>query len=163
MINRPIKKSAVPAGYNDCERFFENSTRTRLRPSFAEKRLSADTTFLPQEAQEKGRRCWTRSIISWRWKVDTIVMRIAALVRLIIFPAHSCEYCQCWRRYAHPTQADAFSMRERLGDLAGRRYRQYLRYYAFAGGLVQYFPPAVWAEVCGPSTLIPKYMVELSA
>ena len=68
VINRPIKKVPSLRDITIANLFFENSTRTRLSFELAEKRLSADTISfrLPEARSRRGKRCWTRSIISWR-------------------------------------------------------------------------------------------------
>ncbi|MEM1217666.1 MAG: aspartate carbamoyltransferase catalytic subunit [Bacteroidota bacterium] len=170
VINRPIKKVPSLRDVTVANLFFENSTRTRISFELAEKRLSADIVNFSASSSsvKKGETLLdtVNNILSM--KVDMVVMRHPApgapqyLARHIdanIINAGD-------GTHEHPTQAllDAFSIREKLGDLRGKRV-------AILGDILHsrvalsnvYCLQKMGAEVavCGPPTLIPKYMGNL--
>jgi len=170
VINRPIKKVPSLRDVTVANLFFENSTRTRISFELAEKRLSADIVNFSASSSsvKKGETLLdtVNNILSM--KVDMVVMRHPApwapqyLARHIdanIINAGD-------GTHEHPTQAllDAFSIREKLGDLTGKRI-------AILGDILHsrvalsnvYCLQKMGAEVavCGPPTLIPKYMGNL--
>lgn len=170
VINRPIKKVPSLRDVTVANLFFENSTRTRISFELAEKRLSADIVNFSASSSsvKKGETLLdtVNNILSM--KVDMVVMRHPApgapqyLARHIdanIINAGD-------GTHEHPTQAllDAFSIREKLGDLTGKRI-------AILGDILHsrvalsnvYCLQKMGAEVavCGPPTLIPKYMGSL--
>jgi aspartate carbamoyltransferase catalytic subunit len=149
--------------------FYENSTRTRISFELAEKRLSADTINFTASGSSvsKGETLLdtVNNILSM--KVDMVVMRHSAsgaphfLARHI--PAVIVNAGDGINE--HPTQAllDAFSIREKLGTLNGKKV-------AIIGDIMHsrvalsniYLLQKMGAEVtvAGPPTLIPKYIAE---
>ena len=167
VINRPIKKVPTLRDITVANLFFENSTRTRLSFELAEKRLSADVVNFSAAASsvKKGETLvdTVNNILSM--KVDMVVMRhpnpgagefLAQHVDASIVNAGD-------GAHEHPTQAllDAFSIREAVGTLEGTKV-------AIVGDIVQsrvalsnvLLLKKMGAEVmvCGPTTLVPKYM-----
>lgn len=170
VINRPIKKVPSLRDITIANLFFENSTRTRLSFELAQKRLSADVINFSASSSsvKKGETLidTVNNILSM--KVDMVVMRhpnpgaaifLAKKVQAKIVNAGD-------GTHEHPTQAllDAFSIRERLGDVAGKKV-------VIVGDILHsrvalsniYCLQKLGAEVmvCGPTTLIPKYIHEL--
>lgn len=170
VINRPIKKVPSLRDITIANIFFENSTRTRLSFELAEKRLSADVVNFSSSnsSVKKGETLvdTVNNILSM--KVDMVVMRHASPgaphflsrnVKANIVNAGD-------GTHEHPTQAllDAFSMREKVGDLAGKKI-------AIIGDILHsrvalsniFCLKKLGAEVmvCGPITLIPKYISSL--
>lgn len=166
VINRPIKKVPSLRDITVANLFFENSTRTRLSFELAEKRLSADVVNFSAASSsvKKGETLidTVNNILSM--KVDLVVMRhpnpgahhfLSRKVDTVIVNAGD-------GTHEHPTQAllDAFSMREKLGDLTGRKV-------AIIGDIKHsrvalsniFCLQKLGAEVmiCGPTTLIPKH------
>ena len=170
VINRPIKKVPSLRDITIANLFFENSTRTRLSFELAEKRLSADIINFSASSSsvKKGETLidTVNNILSM--KVDMVVMRhpnpgaahflsqrISAKVINAGDGAHE-----------HPTQAllDAYSIREALGDVEGKKV-------VIVGDILHsrvalsniYCLQKLGAEVmvCGPTTLIPKYIADL--
>jgi len=149
--------------------FYENSTRTRFSFELAEKRLSADTInfAVSGSSAAKGETLLdtVNNILSM--KVDMVVMRHSAsgaphfLARHI--PAAIVNAGDGINE--HPTQGllDAFSMKEKFGKLEGLKV-------AIIGDIMHsrvamsniYLLNKMGAKVtvCGPPTLIPKYLSE---
>ncbi|MCC6583759.1 MAG: aspartate carbamoyltransferase catalytic subunit [Chitinophagales bacterium] len=170
IINRPIKKVPTLRDITIANLFFENSTRTRISFELAQKRLSADTINFSSSSSsvKKGETLLdtVNNILSM--KVDMIVMRHASpgaahyLSERI--DAHIVNAGD--GTHEHPTQAllDAYSMQEKLGDLNGKKI-------AIIGDIMHsrvalsniFCLKKLGAEVtlCGPSTLIPKYIDKL--
>jgi aspartate carbamoyltransferase catalytic subunit len=170
VINRPIKKVPSLRDITIANLFFESSTRTRISFELAEKRLSADVINFSASASSvsKGETLLdtVNNILSM--KVDMVVIRhpapgapqfLAQNIEANIINAGD-------GTHEHPTQAllDAYSMQEKLGDLAGRKI-------AIFGDILHsrvalsniYCLKKLGAEVmvCGPPTLIPKYIGQL--
>lgn len=170
VINRPIKKVPSLRDITIANLFFENSTRTRLSFELAEKRLSADTVNFSAASSsvKKGETLidTVNNILSM--KVDMVVMRhpnpgaakfLSERVDARVINAGD-------GTHEHPTQAllDSYSIRERLGDVAGKKV-------VIVGDILHsrvalsniYCLQKLGAEVmvCGPTTLIPKYIGEL--
>ena len=169
VLQRPIKKVPSLRDVTIVNLFYENSTRTRISFELAEKRLSADTVNFSASGSSvsKGETLLdtVNNILSM--KVDMVVMRHSAsgaphfLARHI--PAAIINAGDGINE--HPTQAllDAFSITEKLGSLQGRKV-------AIIGDIMHsrvaqsniHLLTKMGAEVtvCGPPTLIPKYMEE---
>jgi len=167
VINRPIKKVPSLRDITIANLFFENSTRTRLSFELAEKRLSADVVNFSASSSSvnKGETLidTVNNILSM--KVDMVVMRhphpgagvfLSRNVNSVFVNAGD-------GTHEHPTQAllDAYSMREKYGDLSGKRV-------VIIGDIVHsrvalsniYCLQKLGAEVavCGPSTLLPVHI-----
>lgn len=170
VINRPIKKVPSLRDITIANVFFENSTRTRLSFELAEKRLSADVVNFSASGSsvKKGETLLDTVNNILAMKVDMIVMRHsspgAPHYLSTRIPANVVNAGD--GTHEHTTQAllDAFSMREKLGDLAGKKI-------AIIGDITHsrvalsniFCLQKLGAEVmvCGPSTLIPKHLGEL--
>jgi aspartate carbamoyltransferase catalytic subunit len=170
VINRPIKKVPSLRDVTVANLFFENSTRTRISFELAEKRLSADTVNFSASSSsvKKGETLLdtVNNILSM--KVDMVVMRHPAPGAPHFLSRHiSANIINAGDgTHEHPTQAllDAYSMREQLGDLAGKKI-------AILGDILHsrvalsniFCLKKLGAEVtvCGPPTLIPKYVDSL--
>ena len=170
VINRPIKKVPSLRDTTIANLFFENSTRTKLSFELAEKRLSADVINFSAAASsvKKGETLidTVNNILSM--KVDIVVMRhpnpgapifLSQNVDTTIVNAGD-------GTHEHPTQAllDAYSMREKLGDLKDSRVVIVgdIKHSRVALSNI-YCLQKLGAEVmvCGPTTLIPKHIEEL--
>lgn len=170
VLNRPIKKVPSLRDITIANIFFENSTRTRLSFELAEKRLSADVLNFSSSnsSVKKGETLidTVNNILSM--KVDMVVMRhsspgaphfLSKNIKANIVNAGD-------GTHEHPTQAllDAFSIREKLGDVAGKKV-------AIIGDILHsrvalsniFCLQKLWAEVmvCGPTTLLPRYIGQL--
>ncbi len=170
VLNRPIKKVPSLRDLTIANLFFENSTRTRLSFELAEKRLSADVVNFTSSSSSvtKGETLIDTVNNILAMKVDMVVMRhpspgaaafLSQHVRSRIVNAGD-------GTHEHPTQAllDAFSIREKLGSVKGKKV-------VIIGDILHsrvalsniFCLQLLGAEVmvCGPTTLIPKYISEL--
>lgn len=170
IINRPIKKVPTLRDITIANVFFENSTRTKLSFELAEKRLSADVVNFSAGASSvaKGETLIDTVNNILAMKVDIIVMRHPEPGAAAFLAQHvdSRVINAGDGTHEHPTQAllDAFSLTERLGDLRGKKI-------AIVGDITHsrvaisniHCLRTLGAEVkvCGPSTLIPKYISSL--
>lgn len=171
VINRPIKKVPSLRDLTVANLFFENSTRTRLSFELAEKRLSADVVNFSASSSSvsKGETLidTVNNILSM--KVDLVVMRhpkpgaayfLSQQVDSIIINAGD-------GAHEHPTQAllDAFSIREKLGSLNGKKIAivgDILHSRVALSNILCLQKMGAEVEVCGPSTLIPKHIRSLN-
>ncbi|MEZ4795409.1 MAG: aspartate carbamoyltransferase catalytic subunit [Flavobacteriaceae bacterium] len=170
VINRPIKKVPSLRDITIANLFFENSTRTRLSFELAEKRLSADVINFSAASSsvKKGETLidTVNNILSM--KVDMVVMRhpnpgagvfLAKHINASIVNAGD-------GAHEHPTQAllDCFSIRERLGGVAGKKVvivGDILHSRVALSNIFALQKLGASVKVCGPKTLIPKYIGEL--
>lgn len=170
VINRPIKKVPSLRDTTVANLFFENSTRTRLSFELAEKRLSADTINFSAASSsvKKGETLidTVNNILSM--KVDMVIMRhpnpgaavfLSQNVDSIIVNAGD-------GAHEHPTQAllDAFSIREKYGELNGKKVvivGDILHSRVALSNILCLKKLGAQVRVCGPSTLIPKFISSL--
>ena len=170
VLQRPIKKVPSLREVTIVNLFYENSTRTRISFELAEKRLSADTINFSASGSSvsKGETLLdtVNNILSM--KVDMVVMRhqsSGAPHFLAQHLPHTAIINAGDGVNEHPTQAllDAFSIQEKLNVLEGKKV-------AIIGDILHsrvamsniYLLKKMGAEVtvCGPPTLIPKYIQE---
>lgn len=170
VINRPIRKVPSLRDITIANLFFENSTRTKLSFELAEKRLSADVINFSAASS---------SVSKGETLVDTVNNILAMKVDMIVMRhpkpgAHEFLSREVNSRiinagdgaHEHPTQAllDTYSIREKLGEIKGLKV-------AIVGDITHsrvalsniYCLQKLGAKVrvCGPPTLIPKYIAEL--
>lgn len=170
VINRPIKKVPSLRDVTIANLFFENSTRTRLSFELAERRLSADVINFAASSSSvsKGETLIDTVNNILAMKVDIVVMRhpmpgaavfLARHVKANIVNAGD-------GAHEHPTQAllDAFSIRERLGDLKGVRVAivgDILHSRVALSNILCLQKLGAEVMVCGPTTLIPRHIDQL--
>lgn len=170
VINRPVKKVPSLRDITVANLFFENSTRTRISFELAEKRLSADVVNFSASSSsvKKGETLLdtVNNILSM--KVDMVVMRHPAPGAHHFLAQHiDANIINAGDgTHEHPTQAllDAFSMREKLGDLKGKKIAIFGDILHSRVALSNIFClQKLGAEVlvCGPPTLIPKHIRSL--
>jgi aspartate carbamoyltransferase catalytic subunit len=170
VINRPIKKVPSLRDITIANIFFENSTRTKLSFELAQKRLSADVISFSaaQSSVKKGETLidTVNNILSM--KVDMVVMRhanpgaayfLSQNVKASIINAGD-------GAHEHPTQAllDSFSIRERLGDVGGKKVvivGDILHSRVALSNIYALQMQGAQVKVCGPKTLIPKFIESL--
>jgi aspartate carbamoyltransferase catalytic subunit len=170
VINRPIKKVPSLRDITVANLFFESSTRTRVSFELAERRLSADIVNFTASSSSvsKGETLLdtVNNILSM--KVDMVVMRHPA--------PGACVYLSQRIEanivnagdgtHEHPTQAllDAYSIREKLGDVAGKKVAiigDILHSRVALSNVFCLQKLGAKVRVCGPPTLIPKYYAAL--
>lgn len=170
VINRPIKKVPSLRDITIANIFFENSTRTKLSFELAEKRLSADVINFSSSGSsvKKGETLLdtVNNILSM--KVDMIVMRhsspgaphfLSKHIKANIVNAGD-------GTHEHPTQAllDTFSIREKLGDVEGKKVvivGDILHSRVALSNIFALQKLGAEVMVCGPNTLLPKYIRSL--
>jgi aspartate carbamoyltransferase catalytic subunit len=169
VLKRPIKKVPTLRDTTIVNLFFENSTRTRISFELAERRLSADIINFTASAS---------SVKKGETLIDTVNNILAMKVDMVVMRHSACGAPHFLSKHIdaaivnagdgineHPTQAllDAFSIREKLGSVKGKRI-------AIIGDIMHsrvalsniYCLQKLGAEVtvAGPPTLIPKYIGE---
>lgn len=170
VLGRAIKKVPSLRDITIANIFFENSTRTRLSFELAEKRLSADVINFSaaQSSVRKGETLidTVNNILSM--KVDMVVMRhpnpgagifLSRHVNAAIVNAGD-------GAHEHPTQAllDSYSIREKLGGVGGKKVvivGDILHSRVALSNIFALQMQGAEVRVCGPKTLIPKYVESL--
>jgi aspartate carbamoyltransferase catalytic subunit len=170
VLQRPIKKVPSLREVTIANIFFENSTRTRLSFELAQKRLSADIiNFAASNSSvKKGETLLDTVNNILAMKVDMIVMRHASVgaPHFIARNTNTIVVNAGDGTHEHPTQAllDAFTIREKLGTLEGKKVCIFGDILHSRVALSNFFLlKKMGAEVmvCGPATLIPKYIESL--
>lgn len=170
VINRPIKKVPSLRDITIANLFFENSTRTRLSFELAEKRLSADVINFSAASSsvKKGETLidTVNNILSM--KVDMVVMRHPNPGAGIFLSRHvNASIINAGDgAHEHPTQAllDSYSIRERLGEVEGKKVvivGDVLHSRVALSNIFALKLQGAEVKVCGPKTLIPKYIESL--
>ena len=170
VINRPIKKVPTLRDITIANLFFENSTRTRISFELAEKRLSADVVNFSASASslKKGETLLDTVKNILAMKVDMVVMRHPLPGAPLYLSRHiSAQIINAGDgTHEHPTQAllDCFSLRERLGDLEGKRIAivgDILHSRVALSNIFALKKLGAEVKVCGPPTLIPRHISSL--
>jgi aspartate carbamoyltransferase catalytic subunit len=170
VINRPIKKVPSLRDTTIANIFFENSTRTKLSFELAQKRLSADVVNFSAASSSvsKGETLIDTVNNILAMKVDMVVMRhpnpgaalfLAKHIHVPIINAGD-------GAHEHPTQAllDAFSIREKLGSVKGKKVviiGDIMHSRVALSNILCLKLLGAEVKVCGPTTLIPKYIESL--
>src|SRR5574343_179204 len=170
LLQAPVKKTPALRDITIANLFFENSTRTRVSFELAEKRLGADVINFSSSSSsvKKGETLidTVNNILSM--KVDMVVMRhpnpgaakfLSERIGAKVVNAGD-------GTHEHPTQAllDAFSIRERLGSVEGKKVvivGDILRSRVALSNIYTLQKLGAEVMVCGPTTLIPKYIDQL--
>ncbi len=171
VINRPIKKVPSLRDITIANLFFENSTRTKLSFELAEKRLSADVINFSagQSSVKKGETLIDTVNNILAMKVDIVVMRHGNVGAGVFLSKHvDAKIVNAGDgTHEHPTQAllDSFSMREALNsDLKGKKIvivGDVLHSRVALSNIFALQLQGAKVKVCGPTTLIPKYITSL--
>lgn len=170
VINRPIKKVPSLRDITIANLFFENSTRTKLSFELAEKRLSADVINFSaaQSSVKKGETLidTVNNILSM--KVDMVVMRHPNPGAGVFLSKHiNASIINAGDgAHEHPTQAllDSYSIRERLGEVAGKNVvivGDILHSRVALSNIFALQKQGANVKICGPKTLIPKHIEKL--
>ena len=170
VINRPIKKVPSLRDITIANIFFENSTRTKLSFELAQKRLSADVISFSaaQSSVKKGETLIDTVSNILSMKVNMVVMRhanpgaaffLSQNVKASIINAGD-------GAHEHPTQGllDSYSIREKLGDVAGKKVvivGDILHSRVALSNIYTLQKLGAQVKVCGPKTLIPRYIESL--
>ena len=170
VINRPIKKVPSLRDITIANLFFENSTRTKLSFELAQKRLSADVINFSsgQSSLNKGETLidTVNNILSM--KVDMVVMRHPSPGAAKFLSNHvDAKIINAGDgTHEHPTQAllDTYSIREKYGEVKGKKVvivGDILHSRVALSNIFALQLQGAEVMVCGPKTLIPKYIDKL--
>lgn len=170
VIHRPIKKVPSLRDITIANLFFENSTRTRLSFELAEKRLSADIINFSagSSSVKKGESLvdTVNNILSM--KVDMVVMRHPNPGAGVFLSKHiNASIINAGDgAHEHPTQAllDCYSIRERLGDVAGKKVvivGDIIHSRVALSNIFALQKLGATVKVCGPKTLMPRHIESL--
>ncbi len=170
VLERPIKKVPTLQGKTIVNLFYENSTRTRLSFELAQKRLSADTiNFTTTNSSAKKGETFKDTIKNIEaMKIDMVVVRHeSAGVPQFLTKLSKANIINAGDgAHEHPTQGllDLYSIREKIGSIEGLRV-------CIVGDIAHsrvalsniYGLKTMGAEVsvCGPSTMIPRFIESL--
>jgi aspartate carbamoyltransferase catalytic subunit len=170
VLDRPIKKVPTLQGKTVVNLFYENSTRTRISFELAEKRLSADSInfSVSTSSVSKGETLKDTIRNIEAMKVDMVVVRHSAAGT----PQFLTKVCSANIINAgdgiheHPTQAllDMYSIREKLGKLEGLKVcivGDVAHSRVALSNIYGLKTMGAKVSVCGPSTMIPKYIEDL--
>ena len=170
VLARPIKKVPTLRHLTVANIFFENSTRTKLSFELAQKRLSADIINFSSSVSsvKKGESLLDTINNILVMKVDMIVMRhpnpgaphfVGNNVKIPVINAGD-------GTNEHPTQAllDSYSIIEKLGEIKNKKITiigdiSHSRVAISNIHLLRRLGAKIM--LCGPSTLIPKYINEM--
>lgn len=170
VLQRPIKKVPSLRDITIANLFFENSTRTKLSFELAEKRLSADIINFSSSGSSvsKGETLLDTVQNILAMKVDMIVLRHPAVgAASFLSKKIDAQIINAGDgTHEHPTQAllDAFSIKEKFGKLKGIRIAiigDILHSRVALSNILLLKKMGAEVKVCGPSTLIPKYIESL--
>lgn len=170
VLQRTIKKVPSLRDTTVANVFFENSTRTRLSFELAEKRLGADVVNFSASGSSvsKGETLidTVKNILAM--KVDMVVMRHAASGAPWFLANHiNASIINAGDgTNEHPTQAllDAYSMREKVGDLKGKHITiigDIMHSRVALSNIYCLNKLGAKVTVAGPPTLIPKHIESL--
>lgn len=170
IINQPIKKVPSLRDITVANLFFENSTRTKLSFELAEKRLSADVINFASSSS---------SVKKGETLIDTVNNILAMKVDMVVMRHPNPGACVFLSRninakivnagdgtHEHPTQAllDAYSIREKYGEVEGKKVviiGDILHSRVALSNIFCLQKLGAEVSICGPSTLIPKYIHSL--
>jgi aspartate carbamoyltransferase catalytic subunit len=170
ILERPIKRVPTLQGKTIVNLFYENSTRTRISFELAEKRLSADAVnfSIGQSSVSKGETLKDTIKNIEAMKVDMVVVRhSAAGVPNFLSRICSSNIINAGDGiHEHPTQAllDMYSIREKLGRLSGLKVcivGDVAHSRVALSNIFGLKTMGAEVSVCGPSTMIPKFIDDL--
>jgi aspartate carbamoyltransferase catalytic subunit len=170
ILDRAVKKVPTLRGRSMINAFFEPSTRTRVSFELAQKRLSADTINITTSGSSLSKGETLKDTVAnlEAMRVDMIVIRhgSAGVPHMLAESTRASVVNAGDGCHEHPTQGllDLYTMRERLGDLAGR-------HVTIVGDLEhsRVARSDIWGlkavgahvTVCGPRSMMPKRIEDL--
>ena len=170
ILVRPIKRVPTLQGKTVVNLFYENSTRTRISFELAEKRLSADAVnfSIGQSSVSKGETLKDTIKNIEAMKVDIVVVRhsAAGVPNFLSRICNSNIINAGDGIHEHPTQAllDMYSIREKFGKLSGLKVcivGDVAHSRVALSNIFGLKTMGVQVSVCGPSTMIPKFVEDL--
>src|SRR5262245_6210361 len=170
ILDRQVKKVPTLRGRSMINAFFEPSTRTRVSFELAQKRLSADSINITTSGSSLSKGETLKDTVAnlEAMRVDIIVIRhsAAGVPHMLAESTRAAVVNAGDGTHEHPTQGllDLYTMRQRLGDLAGRRV-------TIVGDIAhsRVARSNLWGlralgarvTVCGPRTMMPKRVEDL--
>jgi len=170
VLERPIKKVPPLQGKTIVNLFFENSTRTRISFELAERRLSADVVSFSSGGSSisKGETLKDTARNIEAMKIDMVVVRhssagvphfLSRVVQANVINAGD-------GLHEHPTQAllDMMTLRQKYKSLEGLRVcivGDILHSRVARSNIFGLRTMGAEVSVCGPATLIPRYIEQL--
>ena len=170
ILERPVKKVPTLRGRTIVNAFFEPSTRTRVSFELAQKRLSADIVNIAASGSSMSKGETLRDTVAnlEAMKIDMLVVRhsVSGVPHMLAQHVTAAVVNAGDGTHEHPTQGllDLYTMRQRLGDLAGRRV-------TIVGDIAhsRVARSNLWGlralgarvTVCGPRTMMPKRVEDL--
>ncbi|MBK8955654.1 MAG: aspartate carbamoyltransferase catalytic subunit [Saprospiraceae bacterium] len=170
VLQRPIKKVPSLRDITIANLFFENSTRTRMSFELAEKRLSADVINFSASGSSvsKGETLLDTVQNILAMKVDMVVVRHPKVgaARFLSERVGATVINAGDGTHEHPTQAllDAFSIEETMGRIKGVKVAlvgDILHSRVALSNILCLKKMGAHIKVCGPPTIIPKYISSL--
>ena len=171
ILNRKIKKVPTLTGITIANLFFENSTRTKLSFELAEKRLSADIINFSKTGSSisKGETLIDTVNNILAMKVDMIIIRHPSpgAAEFLTRNTNSCVINAGDGTHEHPTQGllDTYSISEKLGTIDNKRILilgDILHSRVALSNVFALKTLGAKIKVCGPKSLIPKYINNLN-
>jgi aspartate carbamoyltransferase catalytic subunit len=167
---RQIKKVPTLRGMTVVNLFFEPSTRTRISFEFAEKRLSADTVNVATVGSSvvKGETLVDTARNLEAMRIDMVVIRhpSSGAAKFLAERIESNVINAGDGMHEHPTQGllDLLTLRDRLGDLAGRRVclvGDVLHSRVARSNIAGLLKMGAEVGVCGPRSLLPNAVEDM--
>lgn len=170
VLDRQIKKVPTLQGKTILNLFYENSTRTRVSFELAEKRLSADSINFSVSTSSVNKGETLKDTIKniEAMKVDIVVVRHSA-AGVPLFLSKVCESNIINAgdgSHEHPTQAllDLYSIKEKFGKIDGLKVcivGDIAHSRVALSNIHGLKTMGADVSVCGPSTMIPRFINEL--
>ena len=170
ILERPVKKVPTLRGRTIVNAFFEPSTRTRVSFELAQKRLSADVVNISTSGSSlsKGETLLDTVANLEAMKIDMIIVRhsTSGVPHMLAEHTASSVVNAGDGQHEHPTQGllDLYTMRSRLGDLAGRRVTivgDIAHSRVARSNLWGLRALGAHVTVCGPRSMMPKRVEDL--
>ena len=170
ILERPVKKVPTLRGRTIVNAFFEPSTRTRVSFELAQKRLSADVVNISTAGSSLSKGETLRDTVAnlEAMKIDMIIVRhsTSGVPHMLAERTSAAVVNAGDGQHEHPTQGllDLYTMRARLGDLAGRRVTivgDIAHSRVARSNLWGLKALGAHVTVCGPRSMMPKRVADL--
>jgi aspartate carbamoyltransferase catalytic subunit len=170
ILDRPMKKVPTLRGRTIVNAFFEPSTRTRVSFELAQKRLSADVVNISSSGSSLSKGETLRDTVAnlEAMRMDMIIVRhgMSGVPYMLAEHTNAAVINAGDGAHEHPTQGllDLYTMRERLGDLAGRHVTilgDVAHSRVARSNIHGLRALGAHVTVCGPRTMMPKQIEDL--
>jgi aspartate carbamoyltransferase catalytic subunit len=170
ILDRPMKKVPTLRGRTIVNAFFEPSTRTRVSFELAQKRLSADVVNISSSGSSLSKGETLRDTVAnlEAMRMDMIIVRhgMSGVPYMLAEHTNASVINAGDGAHEHPTQGllDLYTMRERLGDLAGRHVTilgDVAHSRVARSNIHGLRALGAHVTVCGPRSMMPKQVEDL--